>query len=196
MTTEITSLKTSLNDHQETNRKQIDELKQQISKQNEVIAKQQLYLEQLDRKERECNLVILGVPEDSEALEGAATDEKIKKVWDAAGITSGIKSTRRLGKPGGPRRRPILAVVDSRTERDSALDKAKTLKTGNEMYKKIFIKKDFHPSVREEWKRLHEVVKKERERPDNVGCNIHFDFRNRKVYKDTVLIDQWNMQGF
>ena len=81
LTTQITSLQTSMSEHNESNRKQIDELNQRVSKQDEIIAKQQLYLEQLDRKERECNLIILGVPEDSETLEGATNDtEKVKKV--------------------------------------------------------------------------------------------------------------------
>ena len=74
LTTEITSLKQSLTDHQEATRRQIDDLKQNVSKQGEVIAKQQLYLELLDRREGECNLVILGVPEDNVALEGASND--------------------------------------------------------------------------------------------------------------------------
>ena len=164
----------------------------------EIIAKQQLFLEQLDRKERECNLIILGVPEDNTTLEGATTDiDKVNKVWETAGITCTFKSARRLGKPGGPSSRSILAEVDSRTERDTALDKAKGLKSSNkDVYKKIFIKKDVHPSVRAEWTRLHEVVKKEKERPDSTNSNIRLDFRERKVYKDGTVIDQWNMSGF
>ena len=185
-----------MKEYQDTTNTQVAELRQQIVKQNDVIAKQQLYLEQLDRKERECNLVVLGVPEDTEALEGATTDvDKLKKVWETAGITCSIKSTRRLGKAGGPRRRPVLAVVESRADRDTTLEKAKNLKSSTETYKRIYIKKDVHPSVRAEWKRLHKVVQKEKDRPENVGRHINFDIRERKVYKDAVLIDQWNMQG-
>ena len=104
-------------------------------------------------------MVLLGVPEDGEALDGATSDiEKVNKVWQTAGITCTFKSTRRLGKPGD-RRRPILAVVDSRTDRDAALDKAKVLKSSsNESYKRIFIPKDVHSSVRAEWMRLFEVL--------------------------------------
>ena len=94
LTTEIINLKKSLQESQETTNKQVDALRQQVIKQSEIIAKQQLYLEQLDRKERECNIVLLGVPEDTESLGGATTDvDKIKKVWDTAGITCSIKST-------------------------------------------------------------------------------------------------------
>ena len=86
----------------------------------------------------------------------------MKKVWETAGITFEVKSSKWLGKresyqDGTPRRgpRPILVVVNSRNDRDAALDKSKELKTpGNENFKNIFIKKDVHPSVRAEWKRL------------------------------------------
>ena len=152
----------------------------------------------MDRKERECNLVILGVPEETEALDGATTDDdKLSKVWDAAGITCSIKSSRRIGKVEDGKQRPILAEVTSKTDRDTALDKAKGLKEhSNERYKKIYVKKDQHPSVRQEWKRLHTVYETEKRRPCNSACTIEFNYRERKVYKDGVVIDQWSMQGF
>ena len=197
LTTEIINLKTSLDNSQEATRKQVEELRQQVLKQNQVIAKQQQFLEQQDRKQRECNLVILGVPEDNEALEGATTDEeKVKKVWEKAGINCNIKSTERLGKVGGPRRRPVLAIVESRADRDTALEKAKTLKSSNDTYSRIYIKKDVHPSVREEWKRLRDVVQREKDRPENSDSTIHFDVRERKVYKNNMVIDQWSMVSF
>ena len=201
LTTEIVGLKTSFSDYKDAMTKQVDEMKEQViemkeqlSKQNDIIAKQQLYLERIDRKERECNLIILGVPENSEALCGATNDtDKLKKVWETAGITCNIKSFKRIGNPD--RRRPLLVVVDSRNERDIALEKAKGLKE-IEGFKRIFIKKDSHPSVRAEWTRLHEVVRLEKARAENTGCTISLDFKARKVYKDGNVIDQWNMQGF
>ena len=161
-------------------------------------ANEKTFLEQLDRKERECNLVILGVPDDNETLEGATTDEeKLKKVWEKAGIICEIKSTKRLGQQGDtPRRRPVLAVVESRVDRDTALEKAKILKSANVTYNKIYIKKDVHPSVREEWKRLREAFQREKDRPDNTNSVITFNVRERKVYKDNVVIDQWSMLSF
>lgn len=128
-----------------------------------MIARQQRYLEYIDRKERECTLdvVVLGVPEDNESLDGARTDsDKINKVWRAAGIESNFLSVRRLGKTSnearqrGTRRLPILVSVQTRDVRDKILEKAKTLKTMGVWYNKIYIKKGIHPSVREEWKWL------------------------------------------
>ena len=99
LTNEIKGFKSALTDLQESSRKQFQEFKQQLDKQNEIIAKQQLYLERQDRKERECNLVILGVPEEREALDGATNDtDKVTKVWEAADITSTVKPLRRIGK--------------------------------------------------------------------------------------------------
>ena len=87
-------------------------------------------------------------------------------------------------------------VVDSRSVRDDILEKAKKLKESGDTFKKVFIKKDVHPSVRAEWKRLFDVEKNEKNRPENQGANIVFNIRERKIYKDNVLIDQWSLQHF
>ena len=202
LTDHMKDLKTSFDDHRAATNKEIEDLKatvkeqgETITKYGEAIAKQQAYIERLDRKERECNLVILGVPEGNESFEGATNDpDKVKKVWEAAQITCGVKSIRRLGNPDRDRR-PMLVEVYSKTDRDAAYHKAKSLKE-KDRYKKVFIKKDTHPSVRAEWTRLHEVVKIEKDRPENAGCSISLDYKERKVYKDGVVIDKWSMQGF
>ena len=86
-------------------------------------------------------------------------------------------------------------MINSREDRDAALDKAKGIKD-KEVYKRIFAKRDTHPSVRAEWTRLHEVVRREKANADNAGCDIKLDYRARKVFKDGSVIDQWSMQGF
>ena len=172
----------------------------QIDKQAAVIGKQQNYLEMLDRKERERNLVFLGIPEEPEVLEEATTDdEKVRKILDLVGISrNGVISQRRLGRSdnnqAGPRRKncPILVIVESKAERDNILDKAKVLKNAGDVFRRIFIKKDVHPSVRNEWQRLRNVEKKEKERPENVGCVVYLDTQQRKVFRDGVVIDSWN----
>ena len=57
------------------NAKRYDELKAQVDKQANIPAKQQRYLKILDRKERENNLIVTGVPNESESLEGGTSDE-------------------------------------------------------------------------------------------------------------------------
>ena len=172
----------------------------QVNNQADIIAKQQRFLEFLDRKERECNLVLLGVPDDHEALDGATTDQdKVDKAWEATRATCRVTSMRRLGKAGDAgqngRRRPILVTVATREDRDAVLAVAKHLKTATDPYKKVYIKKDVHPSVREEWRRLRDAEKTERERPENVACNIYLNVRERQLYKDGMVIDKWNCQN-
>lgn len=198
---EVATLKQALMSPDSAINKKVDALQEQVNKQADIIAKQQRYLESLDRKERECNLVVLGVPEDREALDGATTDrEKVAKVWEAARATCRVTSVRRLGRAvaadQGSRRRPLMVSVESREDRDATLSVAKNLKSAGERYKKVYIKKDVHPSVRDEWKRLREVEKNEKERPENVGCNIYLNVRERQVYKDGVVIDKWSCQNF
>ena len=67
-----------------------------------------------------------------------------------------------------------------------------SLKTAGDNVKTIFIKKDVHPRVRKEWQRLRDVERAEKEKPENVGCVIRLDPRERKVYKDREVIDSWS----
>ena len=140
----------------------------------------------MDRKERENNVVLLGISDHQESLDGATSDEtKVKKVLEKAGASGELRAVRRLGSSNsGQRRRPILVTLASRDERDTVLNKAKRLKTCEELYKSIYIKKDVHPSVHAEWRKLREAELREKERPENVGCNIQFNARERCLYKD------------
>ncbi len=182
--------------------KNYEELKAQVDKQAEIIAKQQHYLEYLDRKEREGNVVILGVPDEQESMDGAVTDEeKLDKIWTAVGVGSVAGTHRRLGgglsqASGGVRlrARPILLTLADKNQRGTILNNAKRLKTFGDNYSRIYIKKDVHPSVRKEWRRLREVEAAEKVKPENVGCAIRLDPRERKVYKDNTVIDTWNAQ--
>lgn len=179
--------------------KKIEELQSRTDRQANIIMHQQLYLENLDRKERESNLIVLGVPDEGEALDGATDDGgKLGKVWTAIGEETVVRSHRRLGRriEGAARKRPILVVVDSKSKRDCVLEKAKHLKDKNDNFNTIYIKKDVHPSVRNEWNRLRNAEKLEKEKPGNVGCNIHFDPKERKLYRDGIVIDGWNPQPF
>lgn len=178
--------------------KRFVELQTQVDKQAEIIAKQQRYLETIDRKERERNLVITGVPDEDEALEGATTERnKLNKIWTEVGSTDAVQSHRRLGTRGdNNKRRAILVTVDSKEAKDRILTKASQLKQATREMNKIYIKKDVHPSIRKEWWRLRDAEKTEKERPENSGCVIRLDTRERKLYRDGVVIDAWSLQFF
>ncbi|KAG0730190.1 Craniofacial development protein 2 [Chionoecetes opilio] len=90
--------------------------------------------------------------------------------------------------------RPILLMLQDETQRQYILEQAKKLKTAGEAFNKIYVKKDIHPAMRKEWKRLHDAERTEKERAGNVGCVIHFNTRERKLYRDGVVIDSWNLQ--
>ena len=70
------------------------------------------------------------------------------------------------------------------------------LKKAAENFKKIYVKKDIHPEVRKEWKRLHAAERTEMERAENAGCVIHFNIKERILYRNGVVIDSWNLQAF
>lgn len=179
--------------------KKLEKMQQELDKQAEIIMKQQLFPEQIDRKERETNLVVLGVPDEDEALDGATNDEdKLQMIWKATSAGTAIHSHRRLGQrnPGCTRKRPILVIMGSRSDRDNTLKKSPSLKGRGAPYDKIFIKKDVHPAVRQEWRRLYDVTTAKKERPESQGCNIRLDARERKVYRDGIVIDQWNLHHF
>ena len=92
-------------------------------------------------------------------------------------------------------KRPMLVTLDSRIERDRILEKKTNLKK-KENLKLIYVKKDLHPNVRNEWRRLFEAEKKEKERPENVGVEIRFDTRKRELLRDGIVIDSWKPTPF
>lgn len=198
---ELTDIRCRMVETDNENKARIKDMAETIEKQSAIIMQHQLFLEQVDRQQRETNVVMFGVPDEHTALDGATADEaKIQKVMSAvqADPEMVVRSYKRLGQhvPGSNRPRPLLVKVDSRSVRDSILEKAMSLKNMNEPYKRIYIKKDSHPEVRKEWKRLKDAEEEEKRKPSNAGCNIRLDYRERVLYKDGVAIDKWRPHPF
>lgn len=79
--TELGEIKRSIASSETATHKMIMEMEQTIDKQANIIMQQQLFLEDIDRKNRETNLVVLEVPDDQIALNGANSDEsKLGKI--------------------------------------------------------------------------------------------------------------------
>ena len=74
ITRELADLKSKITSPESTFNKKLSHMQDQIDKQAEIIARQQHFLEAIDRKDRETKLVVLGVPDENESLDGATTD--------------------------------------------------------------------------------------------------------------------------
>ena len=149
---ELRELRTTLSQQMDDSKRRMDQLEEKLLKQSEHIAKQdkiianhQREMEKHDEKERETILVVLGVPDADEQLEGDTADrQKLSRIWRVANVTAPIESCRRLGRPTGvpagrvaagtagpqprPHRRPLLVTVATREERDEVLQRARDLK--------------------------------------------------------------------
>ena len=202
LTQEMALMRQEANSRETINSNKIKAMEATINKQSEILTKQQMYLESVDRKKREKNLIILGVPENNTNLDGCSGDEaKITNIWEKIDETCTRISHKRLGKEDQDKIRdgkvrPILIVVDSKETRDTVLEKAKALSTKGENYKKIYIKKDIHPEVRKEWDRLRAAETREKADPNNVGATIRLDTRERKLYRNDTVIDSWTPHPF
>ena len=94
--------------------------------------------------------------------------------------------------PGNGRNRPILAKAPSKEQRDKILENTKALREASPSYRRIYVKKDVHPAIRKEWKRLRDVEAAEKAKPVNQGWTIQLDYKRREVTRDGVVIDKWS----
>jgi hypothetical protein len=77
--------------------------------------------------------------------------------------------------------------------RNNVLKNAKKLKDIGEEnpLRKVFLKSDVHPKIREEEKRLYEVFKSEKAKRDNVGIEVTYDRKARVVKRNGEEIDRF-----
>ena len=121
---EVVELKLTVSSSDGNINKNIGGLQEQVRRQAEILEKQQRYLEMLYRRDREKNIIVTGVPDENEALEGATTEEgKLVKIWSCVEAGDEVKGHRRLGMKVDNRRRPILVIVHSKKARDRILEK-------------------------------------------------------------------------
>ena len=143
-----------------------------------TVAAQQKTLENLQNDKRAKNLVITGVPEPTGTpsdirKEDQATTEAIFTSVGCPGVAPcrvtrlGTKrevpsSGADAGRPPPPR--PLLVTLNSATEVRAVMNERHKLKD-NELYGRVYVKRDQHPLIRKEWNRLCEFAKKERVAP-------------------------------
>ena len=182
-----------------------DQLKQDIETMSETVNQQQRYLETIDYERRKNHLVITGLAEDSPLIDeqgqAAVTDqEKVNTIFNHIGYEHiEFNELRRLGEKPRNRnttyKRPLKVRVNSNL-RPEILTKSKKLKESNGDLSKVFIRKDTHPGILKEQKRIKDVVKQEKEKPENIGKNVQYNWKERTVTVDDVIIDNFNPTFF
>ena len=195
---EMTALRQTVTNFESTTNKKLQEMQLKLDKQSGIIMQHQMFLENIDREKRQNHLVVFGVPEDGETFDGATNDtEKLDKIWTTIATDVIRVSHKRLGNSTeNGKKRPILVVVRSKEVRDKVLVNAKKLNDAGSTYERVYIKKDQHPEVRKEWNRLREAEKNERLRPESQHATIRLDAKERKLFRDDVVIDSWKPHPF
>lgn len=174
---------------------QLTALKEEIKELRTVVTKQQAFIERLDNDQRANRIIITGVPEDEVLVDGDTTAfsdaDKCELLFNLIDSRPTVQDICRLGKPNPNKSRPIKVTLRNNSDRADVIDKASVLATRTQPFKSVRIKKDTHPAVRHEWARLHECLRKEKEKHANSGYEIKLDFQNRQLLRDGVVIDSF-----
>ena len=186
---------------------EIKRLNSVINDQNKVLAAQQKFLETIDTDRRGQHLIVLGLAENA-APEGNDEDgdeydkEQFNLILQTIAVAPNsvkVKCIERLGKleegVTNQRRRPIKVTFETRSMRDSVLRNASKLKDQGEHdpFKRVFLKRDVHPDIRKEEKRLYDVFKAERDKPQNADFEVVFDRKKRVVTVNGEEIDRFKL---
>lgn len=178
-------------------RTDVDKLTEQVNDQSKILCAQQKFLEEVDRDKRQKDLIVLGF------VERVNTDEKeeFMKILDRIGVprnTIIVTNMMRLGKINEQyeeNKRPLKITLKKSAMRDEILKNAWKLKDEgeNSPYKKIYLKRDIHPEIRKEEKRLYNVFKAEKEKPVNADFEVVFDRKKRVVLCNGTEIDHFRL---
>ncbi len=105
----------------------------------------------------------------------------------------------RLGAPAPDKtRRPIKVIVASTQTRKNILNDTRKLKQAQDPFSKIYVKKDTHPGIRKEMSRIWASEKREKENPENQGCDsqVKYDWASRTLTVDSTIVDRYNPTFF
>lgn len=192
------TIATQISEIKEEYNAEFDNIKEENAKLKEVVNTHQKFLESLDHENRKTVLIITGVSEDEEIeLQGETrcTDEdKLDGIFDIIEEQPTVKSIERLGRKTQDKVRPIKVKVENQKQRDAVVENARKLKDKHNVMNitnKIFVKKDQHPLVRQEWQRLAQVQSIERTRPENSEKTVILDRKNRTVTVDGEVVDRF-----
>ena len=130
-------------------RKEMIELRKECSELSDIVGHQQRYLEHIDSRDRECNAIIMGVPEEGTPLGEAQIDEdKVQSVLSIIRASEVPVDITRLGTRVAGRNHPILLKTTSNEGREIVLANTRNLKDAGRDFKRIYMRKDIYPSLR------------------------------------------------
>lgn len=173
-----------------------ERLEDRVCALTEIVLSQQRQLERLDTHDRARNLIVLNVPEDGTPIDDADSDpEKLSSIFsmtcpDEIIPVHQIKSTRLGNKRDDGSYRPTLVTLPNPDLRQRLVSKSSVL-TKNSKLKNIRLKKDQHPAIRKEWRRLFNAERAAKADPDNEGCTIILDRKSRTLLRDELVIDRF-----
>ncbi|ELU13086.1 hypothetical protein CAPTEDRAFT_185035 [Capitella teleta] len=150
-------------------------------RQSQMIKEHQIFMEKIDAKDREKNLVVTGVPEGT-YLDAKTDEKKLERVvekLDHIEPSGAIIRLKHLGVQAPDKNRLILCILESVDVRNKMVKAARNASLGG-----IRMKKDAHPAVRTEWRRLFEIKEAEEKKPENAEKRIRIDLRKCQVICD------------
>lgn len=190
---------------------EVEQRLQKLEKENEDMRKcaafHQQFIESLDHRNREKDLIITGVPETGvlrdNGTEAESDEMKCQLIFGKVFQAVPLECVRRLGapdrpdgwnRPDGSAPRPLKVTLRCEADRRGILANSKKLKDAHHRdnpFNKIFVKKDTHPLIRKEWSRLYEVQRNERDKPGNIGRTVIVNRKDRTVTIDNEVIDRF-----
>ena len=175
----------------------VDELRADNKICHQVIDQQQRFLESLDARERDKNVIVTGISETSQDM-GVDDESRLTNVLEklTLDIPQDAMDIKRLGKPNIRNKRPILVSFRDKQTRNSVIEKARLLKDSDMPYNRVYIKKDIHPALRREYDRLRKSEREEKQKPENQGKLIQYDHKERVITCDGLVIDRFNPSFF
>ena len=144
-----------------------------IATMTDIIVNMQSSLNRIDADIRNTNIIVAGLHEDDiidndvgELKGEKAKIKRLLKVMDVGTeILAGVDTYEytRIGQIKDNVTRLVKVNVKSKVTRDKILEKAPSLKDKNELWKKIYVKKDVHPVYSKETSRIYRKMKKLKE---------------------------------
>lgn len=176
-------------------RTEIQSLKETCKPMNQTLIHHQRYLEIVEARKRNHNLIMTGVDKniDIKDQDQVASDdlEKVTLILSRTGNPDDdISHINRLGKASPEKSwRPIKFILTNATDRATILANTKELKSAGMEFKRIFVCKDVHTAIQKEFFRIKEVEKREKEKPEYAGRNVKYDRDVRILMVDDQVVN-------